>query len=91
MPVVKRDSTALVAVTFDKKAQMVRLVQHRVFTPAPGDPINFEHTVEATIIDWRKRFVLRAIWFDPYQMQASAQRLAKAACRSKNIRRPSPT
>ena len=30
------------AVTFDKKAQMVRLVQHRVFTPAPGDPINFE-------------------------------------------------
>ena len=34
----KRDSTALVAVTFDKKTQMVRLVQHRVFTPAPGDP-----------------------------------------------------
>ncbi|HET9537257.1 MAG TPA: hypothetical protein VFP43_18275, partial [Mesorhizobium sp.] len=30
------------------------------------------------IIDWRKRFVLRAIWYDPYQMQASAQRLAKA-------------
>ena len=57
---------------------MVRLVQHRVFTPAPADPINFEHTVEATLIDWRKRFVLRAIWYDPYQMQASAQRLAKA-------------
>ena len=74
----KRDSTALVAVSFDKKTQMVRLVQHRVFTPAPGDPINFEQTVEATIIDWRKRFVLRAIWYDPYQMQASAQRLAKA-------------
>ena len=44
---VKRDSTALVAVTFDKKAQMVRLVQQRVFTPASGDPIDFEHTVEA--------------------------------------------
>jgi hypothetical protein len=26
---VKRDSTALVAVSFDKKTQMVRLVQHR--------------------------------------------------------------
>src|SRR4029453_14061969 len=75
---VKRYSAALVAVTFDKKAQMVRLAQHRVFTPAPGDPINFEQTVEATIIDWRKRFVLRAIWYDPYQMQASAQRLANA-------------
>ena len=42
MQSIKRDSTALVAVTFDKKTQMVRLVQHRVFTPAPGDPINFE-------------------------------------------------
>ena len=67
----------------DKKAQVVRLVQHRVFTPAPSDPINFEQTVEATILDWRKRFVLRAIWYDPYQMQATAQRLAKAGMRSK--------
>ena len=75
---VKRDSTALVAVTFDKKAQVVRLVQHRVFTPAPGDPINFEATVEATIIDWRRRFVLRQVLFDPFQMAAVSQRLAKA-------------
>ena len=75
---VKRDSTALVAVSFDKKTQMVRLVQHRAFTPAPGDPINFEQTVDATIIDWRNRFVLRAIGEPPRQSQASAQRLAKA-------------
>ena len=74
----KRDSTALVAVTFDKKAQVVRLVQHRVFTPAPGDPINFEATVEATIIDWRRRFVVRQVLFDPFQMAAVSQRLAKA-------------
>jgi phage terminase large subunit-like protein len=74
----RRDSTALVAVTFDKKAQVVRLVQHRVFTPAPGDPINFEATVEATIIDWRRRFVLRQVLFDPFQMAAVSQRLAKA-------------
>ena len=74
----KRDSTALVAVTFDKKTQVVRLVQHRVFTPAPGDPINFEATVEATIIDWRRRFVLRQVLFDPFQMAAVSQRLAKA-------------
>ena len=78
MPAYKRDSTALVAVTFDKKAQVVRLVQHRVFTPAPGDPINFEATVEATIIDWRRRFVLRQVLFDPFQMAAVSQRLAKA-------------
>jgi phage terminase large subunit-like protein len=75
---VKRDSTALVAVTFDKKAQVVRLVQHRVFTPAPGDPIDFEHAVERTLLEWRQRFVLRQVLFDPFQMAAVSQRLAKA-------------
>ena len=75
---MKRDSTALVAVSFDKKAQMVRLVQHRVFTPAPGDPIDFEHTVERTLLEWRQRFVLRQVLFDPFQMAAVSQRLAKA-------------
>ena len=75
---MKRDSTAIVAVALDKKTQVVRLVQHRVFTPAPGDPINFEATVEATLLEWRRRFVLRQVLFDPYQMQATAQRLAKA-------------
>jgi phage terminase large subunit-like protein len=75
---VKRDSTALVAVTFDKKTQVVRLVAHRVFTPTPGDPIDFEATVERTILDWRKRYYVRNVLFDPYQMAAVAQRLAKA-------------
>jgi phage terminase large subunit-like protein len=74
----KRDSSALVAVTFDKTSQCVRLVQHRVFTPAPGDPIDFEGTIEATLLDWRKRYHLRRAWFDPFQMAAVAQRLAKA-------------
>ncbi len=75
---VKRDSTALVAVAFNKKAQVVRLVQHRVFTPAPGDPLDFERTVEATLLDWRKRYLVRKVWFDPFQMASVAQRLAKA-------------
>jgi phage terminase large subunit-like protein len=75
---VKRDATALVAVTFDKKTNCVRLVQHRVFTPTPDDPINFEATVEQTLLDWRKRFLVRQVLFDPFQLVAVAQRLAKA-------------
>ena len=75
---VKRDATALVACTYDKKAKCVRLVAHKVFTPTPGDPIDFEATVEATLLDWKKRFRLRKVYFDPYQMAAVAQRLAKA-------------
>ena len=74
----KRDSTALVAVSFDKATSCVRLVAHRVFTPTAGDPIDFEATVERTILEWRKRYVLRQVLFDPYQMQSVAQRLAKA-------------
>jgi phage terminase large subunit-like protein len=75
---VKRDSTALAAVNFDKKTQCVRLVAHKVFTPSPGDPIDFEATVEQTLLDWSKRYRMRKVWFDPFQMVSVAQRLAKA-------------
>ena len=75
---VKRDSTAIVACAFDKKTNCVRLVQHRVFTPTPGAPIDFEGTIEATLLDWRKRYLVRKVWFDPFQMVSVAQRLQKA-------------
>jgi phage terminase large subunit-like protein len=74
---VKRDSTALIAVTIDKKSQMLRLVHHRVLTPTPDEPINFEDTIERTILAWKNQYALRKIWFDPYQMAAVAQRLTK--------------
>ena len=67
----KRDTTALCAVTFDKKSTCVRLVAHRVFTPTPGDPIDFEETVERTLLEWRQRYVLRQALFDPFQMAAA--------------------
>ncbi len=74
----KHDSTAIVGVTYDLKAKLVRLIFHRVFQPTPDQPLNFEQTVEATLIDLSKRFQVRKILFDPYQMMASAQRLAQA-------------
>ena len=73
----KRDSTALVAVAFDKKSQCARLVQHRVFTPSKDDPIDFA-VVEAVILEWSKQYCLRKVWFDPHQFVSTAQRLAKA-------------
>jgi terminase large subunit-like protein len=72
---VKCDSTAIVAVTWDNDAKKVRLVWHRIFTPSKRDPIDFEQMIEETILDLRKRFLLRRVHFDPFQMQASAQRL----------------
>jgi len=75
---VKRDSTAIVAVTWDSKLKKVRLVFHRIYQPSPDEPLDFENTVEATVRDLRKRFMLRAVYYDPYQMAAVAQRLRGA-------------
>jgi phage terminase large subunit-like protein len=73
----KRDHTALVAVGFDRKTGCVRLVQHRVFVPTPGDPIDFED-VEKTLFHWNERFRLQQVLFDPNQLASLMQRLAKA-------------
>jgi len=72
---VKRDSTAIVACTFDQAAKKVRLVWHRVFQPSVADPLDFEQTVEKTLLELKRRFWLREVRYDPYAMQASAQRL----------------
>jgi phage terminase large subunit-like protein len=77
----KYDSSAIVACTWDRKAQQVRLIFHRVFQPSPDDPLDFESTIEQTLLDLRGRFQLKKVLFDPWQMQASAQRLAKAGVR----------
>ena len=75
---VKRDSTAIVATSWDRTAKKVRLVAHRIFQPTAADPIDFEMMVEATIEDFARRFRVREVKYDPYQMQAVAQRLARA-------------
>jgi hypothetical protein len=74
---VKRDSTAIVACTWDRKAQQVRLVQHRVFQPSPDQPLDFELCIEHTLLALKSRFLIKQVLFDPYQMQASAQRLKR--------------
>jgi phage terminase large subunit-like protein len=74
---VKHDSTAIVAVTWDHAAQKVRLVSHRVFQPSPDEPLDFEDTIEATLLELRSRFHIVKVLFDPYQMQSTAQRLRR--------------
>ena len=73
---VKRDSTALVAVTF--RQGVVRIITHKVFKPKPDDPIDFSETIEKTLLEWKQRFRIRRVLFDPYQMVAVAQRLKGA-------------
>ena len=74
----KHNSSAIVVTHWDDKAQQVRLMCHRVFQPSPEEPLNFEATIEKTVLELHKRFFLRRVLYDPYQMQASAQRLRRA-------------
>ena len=53
------------------------MVTHRIFQPSAADPLDFEATIENTLIEMRARFRVREVRFDPYQMQAVAQRLLK--------------
>lgn len=73
----KHDSTAIVACSFDLLSQRVRLIAHRIFQPSESEPIDFETAIEATVLDLSKRFLLREALFDPWQLQAVAQRLTK--------------
>jgi phage terminase large subunit-like protein len=72
---VKHDSTAIVACTYDRKEKVVELVWHRVFQPSEAEPLIFEETVEQTVTDLCRRYAVREVRFDPWQMQAVSQRL----------------
>jgi hypothetical protein len=78
---VKRDSTAVAVCAWDRAVQRVRLVWHRIFQPSPDQPLDFEATIEATLLDLHRRFNVRKILFDPYQMAATSQRLSRAGLR----------
>jgi phage terminase large subunit-like protein len=75
---VKHDSTALCVTTFDKAANKLRLVNHRIWQPSPDVPLDFEHTVEAALLDLQSRFRVKAVRYDPYQLANTAQRMERA-------------
>src|ERR1700687_1492025 len=74
---VTRDSTAVAPATFDQPARKVRLVWHRIFQPSPSDPFDFEATIEATLLDMRRRFNVHEVRYDPYQLVAVGHRLSR--------------
>jgi hypothetical protein len=74
----KSDTTAIAAVTFDSATKKIVLVAHKIFKPTPDQPLDFEATIEQTVRDFCRRFSVRRVSFDPWQMQAVAQRLRSA-------------
>ncbi len=74
----KHDSTAIVACAYDRSTKRIRVVKHSIFQPSPDNPLDFEQTVERTLIELCRAFYVRQVFYDPYQLVAVAQRLQKA-------------
>jgi phage terminase large subunit-like protein len=75
----KNDAAAVVAVAKEHGTGRLRLVQHRIWTPKQGEPLDLEETVEEFLLDLRRRrFHIHRVLFDPYQMQRSAKTLKRA-------------
>ncbi len=74
----KHDSTAIVACTYDDKTKHVRLVTHVTFQPSPDDPLDFEATIERTLLNWNEQYDIQEIRYDPWQTVSVAQRLRRA-------------
>ena len=87
---LKRDASAVVVTYYDEAAKVVRLVYHRIFTPTPDQPLDFEKTIEATLIELSRKYHVRKIVFDPWQMQAMAQRLTRAGLPIEEFPQSSP-
>lgn len=75
---LKRDSTAIIACSYDADLRKVRLINHKVFQPTPNQPLNFEATIEHTVKEWCALYGVRSVHFDPWQMASVAQRLSVA-------------
>ncbi len=78
---MRRTSTTpprLLPPAYDRSTKRVRVVKHSIFQPSPDNPLDFEQTVERTLLDLCRSFYVRQVFYDPYQLVAVAQRLQKA-------------
>lgn len=85
---LKRDSAAVVACCWD--AGKVRIVNHKIFYPRKDDPLDIEDTLETAIRDFRSRFHLREVLYDPWQFARSAQGLSKEGIKMREFPQTTP-
>lgn len=57
-----------------------------MFQPTPDQPLDFEATIERTLLD----LLVMKVLFDPYQMQSTAQRMLKAGLPIEEFPQSSP-
>lgn len=72
----KHDSTAVVGVQYDYVADQLSIAFHRIWTPTPEEPMDFEKTLEQYILDRHNEgFNIAAIVYDPTQLHRSMTRI----------------
>jgi hypothetical protein len=71
----RRDNAAVVAVTVD--GDQIRYVYEKVFKPTQTDPLNFENTIEKSLLYLHEHCTIRLCWVDPTQMEYMAERMQK--------------
>lgn len=74
----KHDSTARAAVAWDSERKKLKLINLQVFQPSVAEPLDFERTIERTLLRWSARYQLREGRCDPWQMSAPMQTLRRA-------------
>jgi phage terminase large subunit-like protein len=76
---VKHDSTALVAVKYDRRSDDLILAAHRIWQPSPNEPMDFESTIEfflCRLESYQRR--IEKILCDPFQLHRTIMTLGQA-------------
>ena len=71
-----KDATALAVIGFDAQNNTAYLLDHKIITPSPGKPIDFK-VVEQIVLNWHIHFKFKGVFYDYFQMTATAQKLAQ--------------
>ena len=79
----KRDSTAIVVVNGEKD-NGVRVDDHKILLPAPGQPVDLER-VEQVLLDYKNKYPNCTIIYDPHEMELMAQRLKRLGVRTEEF------
>ena len=66
---IKHDSTGRVCVAYDRAANKVVIVSHRLWKPGKGHSVSLAD-VEADLLELREKFRVRKILCDPWQASA---------------------
>ncbi len=74
---VSGDCTAMVAVAYDRAADVTVEVETHIWEPEPGQKLDYENTIEKQLRAIIKMRRVRGVAYDPYQLHDLMTRMAK--------------